>query len=116
MWIAGIHRSKCWRLLDAPASRSSVSAFRPRCSSSVIRRSRRTPRPGTHVDWVRLGLVIFTLALAIIVNVVNTRFNAVLRRIPFLGRRVWVAIVLGALLRGPTGAVLPAPPRGSLFC
>ncbi len=72
--------------------------------------------PGTHVDWVRVGIVIFILALAITVNVViNTRFNEISDTFPFLGAAVWVAILLGALLRRPDWGQLPGAAKGSAF-
>jgi hypothetical protein len=69
-----------------------------------------------HVDWVRVGVVGFILVAAITVNVlVNTRFNAVSDRFPFLGVAVWLAIAVGAWLRPPNWALLPGALRGSVF-
>jgi hypothetical protein len=53
---------------------------------------------------------------AIGVNVtINTRFNALADLFPFLGAAVWVAILLGTLVRKPTWSLLPGAARGSVF-
>ncbi len=69
-----------------------------------------------HIDWARVGIVVFILALAIIVNVVvNTRFNSVADQFPFLGAAVWLAIMLGTLVRKPTWSLLPGAAKGAVF-
>ena len=71
---------------------------------------------GTKVDWARLGIVAWILAVAIGTNVViNTQFPAFSDTFPFLGAAVWVAIVLAAPLRKPEWSLLPDATKGSIF-
>ncbi|BAV33469.1 citrate transporter [Sulfuricaulis limicola] len=71
---------------------------------------------GKHVDWVRLGIVTWILAAAIVTNVtVNTRFPEISDSFPFLGAAVWVAIVLAAPLRKAEWSLLPDALKGSIF-
>jgi hypothetical protein len=76
----------------------------------------RNATAGAHVDWVRVGIVIFILLAAIVVNVlINTRYAAYSDVFPFLGAAVWGAILLCALLRAPTWGVLPGATKGAVF-
>ncbi len=116
MWIAGIHPLE---VLEAfvGAGLALVLFGVP----AAMQQQRYSPitkdtAPGTRVDWVRVGIVIFILALAIVVNIViNTRFNEVSDTFPFLGAAVWVAILLGAMVRKPDWSQLPGAARGSAF-
>ncbi|MBP8897634.1 MAG: citrate transporter, partial [Sulfuritalea sp.] len=55
-----------------------------------------------HIDWARVGIVIFILVGAIITNVtVNLKFAAAAEHFPFLGAAVWVALLLAVPLRKP---------------
>jgi Na+/H+ antiporter NhaD/arsenite permease-like protein len=72
--------------------------------------------PGAHIDWTRVGIVIFILAAAVVVNVlVNTRFADHAAAFPFLGVAVWAALLLAAALRKPDWALLPGAFKGSVF-
>jgi hypothetical protein len=56
------------------------------------------------------------LVAAITVNViVNTRFNEVADRFPFLGAAVWLALLLMIPLRTPDWKLLPGAFKGSIF-
>jgi Na+/H+ antiporter NhaD/arsenite permease-like protein len=71
---------------------------------------------GTHVDWVRVGVVAFILVVAIAVNVVvNTRFAESSDRFPFIGVGVWAAILLTVPARRPHWSLLPDALKGSIF-
>jgi hypothetical protein len=75
-------------------------------------------RDTSHIplDWGRVGIVIWILTLAIVVNVVsNLRYPAWAHRFPFLGLAVWIALVSGAPVRKPDWGVLPATLRGTIF-
>jgi Na+/H+ antiporter NhaD/arsenite permease-like protein len=68
------------------------------------------------VDWVRVGVVVFILLLAIATNVfVNSKFPEAADRFPFIGAAVWVAIALCVFARTPNWKLLPRAFRGSLF-
>ena len=72
--------------------------------------------PDARIDWIRLGCVIFTLALAVAINVVvNVRSPARADAFPFLGTAVWGALLLTTPLRRPEWRLLPGAARGALF-
>jgi Na+/H+ antiporter NhaD/arsenite permease-like protein len=71
---------------------------------------------GVKVDWSRVAIVAFILLTAILVNVViNVKFSHLSDVFPFIGVGVWVAIVLGSLLRRPDWSLLPGAFKGSVF-
>jgi Na+/H+ antiporter NhaD/arsenite permease-like protein len=68
------------------------------------------------VDWARVGIVLFILALAIATNIViNTRFEAYSDLFPWLGVAVWVAVLLCAPIRAPQWSLLPGALKGTIF-
>jgi len=80
--------------------------------SPIVRRDTAHVR----VDWGRVGVVVWILGLAIVVNVVsNTRFPAWTDRLPWLGTAVWIALLAAAPVRRPDWSVLPAALRGTNF-
>jgi Na+/H+ antiporter NhaD/arsenite permease-like protein len=73
-------------------------------------------KPGAHVDWTRVGIVIAILAAAIVVNVVmNTRFGEWSDAFPFLGAAVWAALLACTALRQPDWHLLKSATRGAVF-
>jgi Na+/H+ antiporter NhaD/arsenite permease-like protein len=71
---------------------------------------------GTSVDWARVGIVGFILAVAIVANVVaNLRFPAVLDVFPVIGVAVWVALLASAPVRKPDWHLLPGNLKGTIF-
>jgi Na+/H+ antiporter NhaD/arsenite permease-like protein len=116
MWIAGIHP---FEVLEAFIA-SGVALFIFGIPASLQQQNyspiQKDADAKVHIDWVRVGVVVFILALAITVNVViNTRFNAVSDLAPFLGSAVWVAILACAVLRRPNWALLPGAAKGAVF-
>lgn len=68
------------------------------------------------LDWTRVWIVLFILAMAILVNVtVNLKFPERADHFPFLGVTVWAAILLTALVRKPDWQLLPSSLKGSIF-
>jgi Na+/H+ antiporter NhaD/arsenite permease-like protein len=69
-----------------------------------------------HIDWARVGIVIFILVGAIVTNVtVNLKFAAAADHFPFLGAAVWVALLLAVPLRKPEWSLIPGAFKGSVF-
>ncbi len=72
--------------------------------------------PGTRLDWVRVGVVVFILIVAMVANIVaNLRYPEVLDGFPVIGVAVWAAILATAPLRRPDWSVLPATLKGTVF-
>jgi Na+/H+ antiporter NhaD/arsenite permease-like protein len=69
-----------------------------------------------HLDWARVGIVLFILVAAIATNVtVNLNFAEAADHFPFLGAAVWVALLLAVPLRKPEWGLIPDAARGSIF-
>jgi Na+/H+ antiporter NhaD/arsenite permease-like protein len=70
----------------------------------------------THVDRIRIGIVGFILALALVTNLtVNAKFIGYADHFPFVGVAVWLAILLSIPARRPDWEVLPESFKGSIF-
>jgi Na+/H+ antiporter NhaD/arsenite permease-like protein len=116
MWIAGVHPREVLEafigsitallIFGIPLSRQQ-QAYQPIQKNTAV---------NVHIDWPRLAIVGFILAMAIAVNVLaNTRLAAYADRFPFLGAAVWLAILLCALWRQPSWRLLPGAFKGSMF-
>lgn len=69
-----------------------------------------------HVDWPRVGIVMFILATAIAVNViVNVRFPESSDSFPFIGASVASAVLITAAVRRPDWEIIPEAIKGSIF-
>jgi Na+/H+ antiporter NhaD/arsenite permease-like protein len=76
----------------------------------------RQPHEHARIDWSRVGIVGFILAVAICANLtLNLKFPQLADHFPFIGFAVWVAILLSAFLRRPDWEVLPETAKGSGF-
>ncbi len=116
MWIAGVAPSQVFEAI-IPA----VVALFVFGLPAAIQQHRYAPmiahaHEHTRIDWARVGIVGFILALALATNLaVNTRFPHHAERFPFLGVAVWVAIAASIVIRRPDWELLPRSFRGSLF-
>lgn len=116
MWIAGI--SPLEVLEGYIAAGAALLVF-----GSIAARQQHAWQPiqkdaeaGMSIDYARLAVVGLMLVAAIAVNVtVNTRFNEIADRFPFLGAAVWIALLLLIPLRAPDWKLLPGALKGSLF-
>ena len=68
------------------------------------------------IDWPRVGVVAFVLAIAIAVNVgVNVRMPESANTFPFIGVAVALALLASAPVRRPTWSLLASSLRGAVF-
>lgn len=68
------------------------------------------------VDWIRVGIVGFILATAILSNVsANLYAPQLLELYPVIGLGVWSAIAVGAVIRAPDLGVASSSVKGTLF-
>jgi len=116
MWIAGIHPLEVLEAYIAAATALVIfgipAARQQQAYSPIVKDA----GAEVHIDWMRVAIVAFILASAIVVNVViNTRFNAISDHFPFLGAAVWLAILACAVLRQPDWKLLPNAAKGSFF-
>ncbi|MEO8134180.1 MAG: SLC13 family permease [Betaproteobacteria bacterium] len=70
----------------------------------------------THVDWVRVGIVVLILVCALVANVTtNLWFHEYSDAFPFIGVGVWVALLVSTPARRPDWEILPDTFKGTLF-
>jgi Na+/H+ antiporter NhaD/arsenite permease-like protein len=116
MWIAGISPLEVLEAYIAAAVALVVCGIPASLQQQAYSPIQKDADARAHIDWARVGVVAFILIAAVAVNViVNTRFNEISDRFPFLGAAVWVAILIGALLRQPQWGLLPGAFKGSVF-
>ena len=69
-----------------------------------------------HVDWPRVGIVVFILVTAIVINVIiNVQFSQWSDTFPFIGSSVAVAVLISAFVRRPDWEIVPEAIKGSIF-
>jgi hypothetical protein len=69
-----------------------------------------------HVEWPRVGIVVFILVTAIVVNVIiNVQFSEWSDTFPFIGSSVAVAVLISAFVRRPDWEIVPEAIKGSIF-
>lgn len=116
MWIAGVAPSAVLHAYVAAVVATlffAVVAARQQQRHAPIAAD---PASEVRVDWVRLGIVGFMLAAAIVANVVlNLDFADRADRFPFIGAAIWVALLLTVPLRRPAWEQVPSAVKGSIF-
>jgi Na+/H+ antiporter NhaD/arsenite permease-like protein len=116
MWIAGIHPLEVIEAFIASAVALLVFGIPAAMRQQLYSPIQKDADTNAHIDWVRVGVVAFILAVAIAVNVlVNTRFAAASDLFPFLGAAVWAAILVATPLRRPAWNLLRGAFKGSVF-
>ncbi len=116
MWIAGVSPLDVMEAFTASgvavAIFGVIAARQQHAYSPILKH---VPR-GTHLDWVRVGIVGFILLAAVAANVgANLYYPQVLDRFPVIGAAVWIAILLSAGLRRPDWPLLKPAFKGTLF-
>jgi Na+/H+ antiporter NhaD/arsenite permease-like protein len=116
MWIAGVSPLEVLEAYLGASVALLVFGIPASLQQQRYQPIQKDANANVHIDWARVGIVVFILASAIAVNVVvNTRFNSVSDSFPFLGAAVWVAILLSTVLRAPTWSLLPGAAKGAVF-
>ncbi len=116
MWIAGVGPTEVFEAVIGTVVAVVVSGIPLSIAQQKYQPIQANADRSARVDWTRVAVVLSILALAVIVNVtINTRFNAVSDKAPFLGAAVWVAILGTAWLRKPEWSLLPETFKGSIF-
>jgi hypothetical protein len=116
MWIAGVSPAEVVEAYIGAGVALFIFGIPAALKQQAYSPIQRDETAGAHIDWARVGVVGFILALAVLVNiVVNTRFNAIADSFPFLGAAVWVAILATAAVRRPDWSLLPGAFKGSVF-
>jgi Na+/H+ antiporter NhaD/arsenite permease-like protein len=116
MWIAGISPLEVLEAFIGSAVAVAFFGYFAAKQQQAFHPIQKYERRHPPVDWVRVGIVLFILALAIVTNiVVNTHFEAYSDLFPWLGVAVWVAILLCVPVRAPQWSLVPAALKGTFF-
>ena len=116
MWIAGISPLEVVEAAIGASVALVIFGIPASLQQQKYAPIQRDADPGVVIDWVRVGVVAFILIAAVVVNItINSRYEAISGLFPFLGAAVWVALILGAVLRRPDWSLLPGALKGSLF-
>jgi Na+/H+ antiporter NhaD/arsenite permease-like protein len=116
MWLAGINP-----LAVLPAYVAAITALMIFGVLAALQQQKFQPilkheRKGHKVEWPRVGIVLFILFAAILVNIyVNTQMGELGQSFPFLGIAVIIAIVLMAPIRKPDWTLIPGAAKGAVF-
>ena len=116
MWIDGVAPREVFHAYVAAAvalfACGIPAAIQQNRFGKMIRRS----VDADAVDWPRLFIVVFILAMAISVNVVvNVQFNEHSDKLPFLAMAVWTAILVAAPIRRPDWPAFRSSIKGTIF-
>jgi Na+/H+ antiporter NhaD/arsenite permease-like protein len=116
MWIAGVRPGDVFgAYVGAGTALAIFAVFAARQQHAFSPIEKDAPA-GVQVDWTRLGVVVFILAVAIAANVgANLFAPALLDQWPVIGIAVWVAVLASAPMRRPEWSLLPSAARGSVF-
>ena len=116
MWIAGVSPREVLEAYIAAGTALLVFGIPAALKQQAYAPIQSEAAPGAHIDWARVGVVVFILAAAVLVNVVvNTRYTEHADVFPFLGAAVWVALLLALPLRKPDWSQLPGAFKGAVF-
>jgi Na+/H+ antiporter NhaD/arsenite permease-like protein len=116
MWIAGVSPAQVFEAIIGAVVALFIfgipAAILQHKYSPILRHA----HGHTHVDRIRIGIVGFILALALVTNLtVNAKFIGYADHFPFVGVAVWLAILLSIPARRPDWEVLPESFKGSIF-
>ncbi|MGL4573469.1 MAG: citrate transporter [Burkholderiaceae bacterium] len=116
MWIAGISPLEVLEAFIGSAVAIAFFGYFAAKQQHAYRPIQKRSGQNAHVDWARVSIVLFILALAVFANVVvNTQFSEYADMFPWLGAAVWVAILLSTPLRAPNWSLLPDAFKGATF-
>ena len=105
MWIEGVHPFNVFHAYVAAFAALAFFSIFASFQQDKYQRIQKDAKPDVKIDWHRLGIVLFILLLTILTNVF---FD-----FPALG--VWVAILIGALIRKTDWIEARNAIAGSLF-
>jgi hypothetical protein len=116
MWIDGVAPSAVFHAYAAAVTALGISGVAAAIQQQKHAPMTRVNRDAVAVDWVRVIIVVFILATALVVNVtVNVRFPELSDSLPFLAMGVWTAILLASFVRPPDWHTFRAPVKGTIF-
>jgi Na+/H+ antiporter NhaD/arsenite permease-like protein len=116
MWIDGVHPLQVLEAYIAAGVAMLIfgipAAMQQQKYSPILKHT----HEHLHIDWARVGIVLFILAAAIATNItMNVHFSQFADRFPSIGVSVWAVLLLSVPLRRPDWEVLPETFKGTIF-
>jgi Na+/H+ antiporter NhaD/arsenite permease-like protein len=116
MWIAGVSPLSVLEAYIAAGVALLIFAVPAAVQQHRYSPIVKQPPRDLQIEWMRLGIVVAILLVAIGANVVaNLKFPELLDALPVIGLSVWAVIVLAAPMRQPDWAVMPETLKGTIF-
>lgn len=116
MWIAGVAPADVFHAYVAAAVALVVCGIPAALQQQKYSPIYKVGKRHVQVDYVRVAVVVFILATAVVVNIVsNLKFAHLTDHIPFLGLAVWIAILICVPVRRPDWSLMPGAFRGTIF-
>jgi len=116
MWIDGVSPASVLHAYVAAGVALVITAYFAARQQHAYSPMIKHAHEHTHVDWVRVGIVLLILAAAIVANVItNIHFSSLADLFPFIGVAVWLAILVSIPLRRPDWELLPETFKGCVF-
>jgi Na+/H+ antiporter NhaD/arsenite permease-like protein len=116
MWIAGVKPGQVFEAVIAASVALVIFGIPTSIAQQKYSPILKSSHEHTHVDWGRMGIVIFMLVAAMGTNIyVNTHLAEAADSFPFIGVAVWLAILFSIPIRRPDWEVLPDTLRGTIF-
>lgn len=116
MWIAGVQPGHVFHAIIASVIAlfifGVIAAKQQHAYSPILKHA----HEHTHIDWVRLGIVIMILVFAMSTNIyINRVMPEQADRFPYIGVAVWAAILLSTPVRRHDWEVLAESLKGTFF-
>lgn len=116
MWIDGVSPLSVFDAYVAAGVALLVSGLIAARQQHAYQPIQKDPTPGVSIDWTRVLIVFFILAVAVIANVwANQNAKALLDSLPIIGLAVWAALLISAPLRRPDWSIMPETAKGTIF-
>jgi Na+/H+ antiporter NhaD/arsenite permease-like protein len=116
MWIDGVSPASVLHAYVAAGVALVITAYFAARQQHAYSPMIKHAHEHTHIDWVRVGIVLLILVAAIVANVItNIHFSSLADLFPFIGVAVWLAILVSIPLRRPDWELLPETFKGSIF-
>ena len=116
LWISGVSFKQVFEAYAGAAVALFVFGIPAAIAQQRYSPMLRNSHERTHIDWVRMGIVVLILFFAVTTNIaVNAEIPELANRFPFIGVAVWLALLISAGVRRHDWEALPDAFKGAVF-